>query len=84
MDQKTLATKHLVVVLAGSEGKKEFKDVAIVAGTKPRDILAKLGLHGLSMTNPQGGLFDSNADLFPLVADGQKIYVAQAKADAGK
>ncbi len=84
MEQATLQRKTITIAVAGTDGKREFKDVAIAPGTRPRDILVKLGLPGLNLTNPNGGLFDANVDLFGQVADGQKVYAAQSKAEAGR
>ena len=36
--------KKIIVAVAGTEGKREYKDVQILPGTKSRDVLAKLNL----------------------------------------
>lgn len=77
-------TKQIVVAVAGSNGKREFTDVAILPGTKARDVLAKLGLHGFELARPEGGAFDQNDDLFTAVADGQKLYATKADVEAGR
>jgi len=75
--------KKLVIAIAGTEGKKEFKDVQIMPGTKPRDVLAKLGLNGFQLSRPEGGAFGFNDDLYEAVADGQKVYATKADVEAG-
>lgn len=75
--------KKLIIAVAGTEGKREFKDVQILPGTKPRDILAKLGLNGFQLSRPEGGAFAHNEDLYPVVSDGQKLYAAKADVEAG-
>jgi hypothetical protein len=75
--------KKLVIAIAGTEGKKAFKDVQIMPGTKPRDVLAKLGLNGFQLSRPEGGAFGFNDDLYEAVADGQKVYATKADVEAG-
>lgn len=75
--------KKIIVAVAGTEGKQEYKDVQILPGTKPRDVLAKLGLNGFQLSKPEGGAFGFNDDLYQAVADGQKVYATKADVEAG-
>lgn len=75
--------KSLIIALAGAEGKREFRDLQILPGTKPRDILAKLSLNGFQLARPEGGAFDHNEDIYPLVSSGQKLYLTKADVEAG-
>jgi hypothetical protein len=76
-------TKQITIAVAGSGGQREFKDVSILAGTKARDVLSKLGLNGFQLSKPEGGAFAHNDDLFAAVADGQKLYAMKADVEAG-
>jgi hypothetical protein len=76
--------KKLLIVVAGTEGQKEFKDIQILPGTRARDILAKLGLKGFQLARPEGGAFADNDDLFPLVSDGQKLFASKSDVEAGR
>ena len=76
-------TKQIIVTVAGSNGKREFTDVAILPGTKSRDVLGKLVLRGFQLAKPDGGAFGANDDLFTAVADGQKLYATKADVEAG-
>lgn len=75
--------KNIIVAVAGSEGKREFQDVQILPGTKPRDVLAKLELNGFQLARPEGGAYGFNDDLYAAVADGQKVYASKADVEAG-
>jgi hypothetical protein len=75
--------KQVTVAIAGSEGKREYKDVQILPGTKSRDVLAKLNLNGFQLSRPEGGAFDFNEDLYQAVADGQKVFATKADVEAG-
>jgi hypothetical protein len=75
--------KKIVIAVAGTEGKREYKDVQILPGTKSRDVLAKLGLNGFQLSRPEGGAFGFNDDLYEAVADGQKVYATKADVEAG-
>ena len=75
--------KKIIVAVAGSEGKKEYKDVQLLPGTKSRDVLTKLGLDGFQLSRPEGGAFGFNDDLYKAVTDGQKVYAAKADVQAG-
>lgn len=75
--------KKIIVAVAGTEGKREYKDVQILPGTKSRDVLAKLGLNGFQLSKPEGGAFGFNDDLYQAVADGQKVYATKADVEAG-
>lgn len=46
--------KNIIISVAGTEGKQEYKDVQILPGTKPRHVLAKLGLNGFQLSRPEG------------------------------
>ncbi len=76
--------KRIIVAKAGTEGKEEYKDVQILPGTKPRDVLGKLGLNGFQLSKPEGGAFGFNDDLYQAVADGQKVFATKADVVAGK
>ena len=76
-------TKPITIAVAGTGGKREFKDVSILPGTKARDVLGKLELTGFQLMKPEGGAFAHNEDLFAAVAEGQKIYAAKADVEAG-
>jgi hypothetical protein len=75
--------KRMIVVIAGTEGRREYKDVQILPGTKARDVLAKLGLNGFQLAKPEGGAFGFNDDLYQAVADQQKLFVTKADVEAG-
>jgi hypothetical protein len=77
--------KNIIISVAGTDGKREFKDVQILPGTKPRDVLSKLNLNGfqLSRPHPEGGAFDFNDDLYQAVADGQKVFATKSDVEAG-
>src|SRR4051812_38350992 len=47
--------KQITIAVAGTGGKKEFRDVSILPGTKSRDVLAKLDLNGFQLAKPDGG-----------------------------
>ncbi len=75
--------KQIIISVAGSDGKREFKDVQILPGTKPRDVLAQLDLNGFQLSKPEGGAFDFNDDLYQAVSDGQKVFATKADVEAG-
>jgi hypothetical protein len=75
--------KRIIVSIAGTEGKREYKDVQLMPGTKSRDVLAKLALNGFQLTKPNGGAFGFDDDLYQAVADGQKVYASKADVEAG-
>ena len=75
--------KQIIISVAGSDGKREFKDVQILPGTKPRDVLAQLNLNGFQLSKPEGGAFDFNDDLYQAVSDGQKVFATKADVEAG-
>ena len=75
--------KRIIVSVAGSEGKNEYKDVQLMPGTKARDVLAKLGLNGFQLSRPEGGAFGFNDDLYQAVAEGQKVFATKADVQAG-
>lgn len=75
--------KHITIAVAGTGGKKEFNDVAILPGTRSRDVLTKMNLQGFQLAKPDGGAFAHNDDLFAAVADGQKVYATKADVEAG-
>jgi hypothetical protein len=76
--------KQITIAVAGSGGKREFRDVSILPGTKARDVLGKLELTGFQLSKPEGGMFAHNDDLFAASADGQKIYATKADVEAGR
>jgi hypothetical protein len=76
--------KQITVAVAGTGGKREFRDVSILPGTKSRDVLGKLSLDGFQLAKPEGGAFAHNDDLFAAVADGQKVYATKADVEAGR
>ena len=75
--------KNIIISVAGSDGKREYKDVQILPGTKPRDVLSKLDLNGFQLSKPEGGAFGFNDDLYQGVADGQKVFATKADVEAG-
>lgn len=75
--------KHIIVSVAGSDGKREYQDVQILPGTKSRDVLTKLNLNGFQLSRPDGGQYDFNDDLYQAVADGQKVFATKADVEAG-
>lgn len=75
--------KNITISVAGTDGKREFTDVQIFPGTKPRDILAQLNLNGFQLSKPEGGTFGFNDDLYQAVADGQKVFATKSDVEAG-
>ncbi len=75
--------KEIIIAVAGSEGKNEYKDVKILPATKVRDVLGKLKLQGFQLMKPEGGAFHFNDDLYQAVEKGQKIFAAKADVEAG-
>ena len=75
--------KKVLVSVAGTEGKREYKDVVLTPGSKPRDVLAALGLTGMELTRPDGGAFGLNDNIYDACQDGQKVFAAKATAEAG-
>lgn len=75
--------KNIIISVAGTDGKREFKDVQILPGTKPRDVLSKLNLNGFQLSKPEGGAFDFNDDLYQAVADNQKVFATPTDVEAG-
>jgi hypothetical protein len=78
-----MQTKQVTIGIAGSGGRREFKDVSLLPGTKARDVLSKLELTGFQLSKPDGGMFAHNDDLFAAVADGQKVFATKADVEAG-
>lgn len=80
----TTQAKRVLVVIAGTEGKVE-KPVNLLPGTKPRDVLAQLGLNGyqLSRPGPAGGAYGPNDDLFGSVEEGGKVWATKADVEFG-
>ena len=76
--------KQITIAVAGTAGKKEFKDVTILPSTQPRDVLNKLQLHGFQLVNGSGAAFADKDDLFAAVADGQKVYATKSDVEAGR
>jgi hypothetical protein len=81
--RKGKTMKRIIVALAGSEGRSEYKDVQILPGTRSRDVLEKLGLSGFQLSRPEGGAFGFNDDFYQAVVDGQKVYATKADVEAG-
>jgi hypothetical protein len=75
--------KSIIISVAGTDGKNEYKDVQILPGTKSRDVLTKLGLNGFQLSKPEGGAFGFNDDLYQGVAEGQKVFATKADVEAG-
>lgn len=75
--------KKILIQIAGDEGKKEYRDVQILPGTKALDVLNKLGLNGFQLAKPDGGAFGFNDNLYDEVGDGQKLYATKADVEAG-
>lgn len=75
--------KKIIISVAGTDGKREFKDVEMEPGTKPRDILTQLGLNGFQLNKPEGGAFGFNDDIYQAVSDGQKVFATKADVEAG-
>lgn len=78
-----MTTKTITIGVAGTNGKKEYRDVQLVPGTKVRDVLDQLGLQGFALQRPGEGLFQRNDNLFDAVADGQKLYAVKDDVEAG-
>lgn len=76
--------KQITISIAGTDGKREFKDVQILPGTKPRDVLAQLNLQGFQLSKPEGGAFGFNDDLYQAVSDGQKVFAVKSDIEAGR
>jgi hypothetical protein len=75
--------KNVVIAVAGTNGKREYKDVQILPGTKSRDVLTKLDLTGFQLAKPEGGAFGFNDDLYASTADGQKLFATKSDVEAG-
>ena len=75
--------KTIIVAVAGTGGQREYKDVSLMPGTRPRDVLDKLELTGFQLSKPEGGAFAYGDDLYAAVADGQKVYATKADVEAG-
>jgi hypothetical protein len=75
--------KNIIISVAGTDGKKEYKDVQLLPGTRPRDVLSKLGLNGFQLTRPEGGAFGHSDDLYAAVAEGQKVFATPDNVQAG-
>jgi hypothetical protein len=75
--------KKIIIAVAGTEGRREYKDVQLLPGTKPRDVLSQLQLSGFALSKPEGGLYGLNEDLYTAVADGQKVYATKSDVEAG-
>jgi hypothetical protein len=75
--------KSVTIAVAGTNGEQEYKDVTLLPGTSPRDVLAKLNLRGFQLMRPEGGAFAHGDDLYASVADNQKVYASKADVEAG-
>jgi hypothetical protein len=81
-----VSTQKLIwIVVAGTGGKEEFRDVVVLPGTQARDILDKLGLNAYqyALEKPNESVFDNNEDMYEAVTDGQKIYCRPRDVEAG-
>ncbi len=76
--------KRIIIAVAGSAQAREYKDVAILPGTRPIDVLNKLGLQGFQLAKPEGGMFGNTDDLHTAVVEGQKIYAVKSDVEAGQ
>ncbi len=76
--------KQIIISVAGTDGTREYKDVQLLPGTKPRDVLAQLNLNGFQLNKAEGGAFGFNDDLYQAVADGQKIFATKSDVGAGE
>lgn len=79
----TSTMKEISIGVAGTNGKKEYRDVKLLPGTKVRDVLAQLGLEGFALEKPGGGFFQRTDDLHEAVSNGQKLYAAKDSVEAG-
>ncbi|MBK7394407.1 MAG: hypothetical protein IPI64_14115 [Chloracidobacterium sp.] len=75
--------KQIIISVAGTDGTREYKDVQLLPGTKPRDVLAQLNLNGFQLNKAEGGAFGFNDDLYQAVADDQKIFATKSDVEAG-
>ena len=75
--------KKVIISVAGTDGRREFKNIEIEPGTKPRDVLSQLGLDGFQLNKPEGGAFGFNDDLYQSVSDEQKVFATKADVEAG-
>jgi hypothetical protein len=75
--------KQVIISVAGTDGSREFKDVQLMPGSKPRDVLAGLKLDGFQLSKPEGGAFGFNDDLYQAVSDGQKVFATKSDVIAG-
>jgi hypothetical protein len=73
----------VVVAVAGTDGKREYKNVQLLPATKPIDVLSKLNLEGFQLAKPEGGAFKATDDLYGSVADGQKLFATKSDVEAG-
>lgn len=76
--------KSVTIAVAGTGGEQEYKDVALLEGTTPRDVMGNLGLRGFQLMRPEGGAFANGDDLYASVADNQKVYASKADVEAGR
>jgi len=83
MNNKDQVTKKIIISVAGSDGKHEYKDVEILPGTQSRDVLKKLDLNGFQLNRPEGGAFAFSDDLYAAVESGQKVFATIADVEAG-
>jgi hypothetical protein len=75
--------KEIVVSMAGTGGKQEFRNVRLMPGTRARDVLSQLSLSEFQLMKPEGGAFGFNDDIYAAVADKLKLYAAKADVEAG-
>lgn len=82
-EKENIQMKQIIISVAGTDGSREYKDIQLLPGTKPRDVLAQLNLNGFQLNKPEGGAFGFNDDLYQAVADGQKIFATKSDVEAG-
>ncbi len=66
--------KLLWIVVAGTGGKEDYQDIAILPDTQARDILDQLDLNGYLLENPDGGVFELNEDVYKAIGHKQKLH----------
>lgn len=76
--------KNILISVAGSGGRQEYKDVSIAPGTKPRDVLSRLNLTGFQLSKPDGGAFGMNDDMYGSISEGAKVFATKSDVEAGR
>lgn len=83
LKRRKKALKQIFISVAGNDRSLD-RDVQIMPGTKPRDVLAQLNLTGFQLMKPEGGAFGFNDDLYQAVDAGQKVFASKADVEAGR